>query len=141
MLGATVGVTAVGQGFVTPPAEGVLVGKGLLVTEPAVVVVLLGVVVVVWLGVVPAGVVVWIPAAAVDCIPAGAVGWPPAGVVACEPAGVVGRAAAGAVVCGGAQAASVSGVIDDMTSIRIMMAIGCRFRLMGNSRMRPHCRK
>jgi len=34
MLGATVGVTAVGQGFVAPPAGGVLVGNGLLVTEP-----------------------------------------------------------------------------------------------------------
>jgi hypothetical protein len=34
MLGATVGATAVGQGFVTPAAEGV-VGKGLLVAEPA----------------------------------------------------------------------------------------------------------
>lgn len=34
MLGATVGVTGVGQGFVTPGAEGV-VGKGLLVAELA----------------------------------------------------------------------------------------------------------
>jgi len=34
-FGATVGVTAVGHGFLMPAAEGALVGKGLLVTEPA----------------------------------------------------------------------------------------------------------
>jgi hypothetical protein len=100
-----------------------------------VVVVWLGVVVVVWLGVAPAGVVVWMPAWAVDCIPAGVLGCPPDGVVDCEPASAVGRAAAGAVVCGVANAARVRSVINDMTNIRIMMAAGFRFWLMGNSRM------